>query len=136
MSPFWVASRKRSVSSSWASRIDVEARALVVDVAPRAGRELARVVLALADDLGDLVVGVAEHLAQQEHRALDRATAARAARGRRATASRPARRWALGSRGASSVSSGSGSHGPTYSSRRARAERRWSMARRVVTADR
>ena len=31
--------------------------------------------------------------------------------------------------------SGSGSHGPTYVSRRTRAERRWSIARRVVTAD-
>ena len=51
--------------------VDVEARALGVDVAPRAGDELARVALALADHLGDLVVGVGEDLAQQERRALD-----------------------------------------------------------------
>ena len=31
---------------------------------------------------------------------------------------------------------GSGSHVPTYDSRRTRAERRWSMHRRVVTVDR
>jgi hypothetical protein len=37
---------------------------------------------------------------------------------------------------AASVSSGSGSHVPTYRSRRTRAERRWLTASLVVTADR
>jgi hypothetical protein len=42
-------------------------------VPARAGGELvAAVVLGLADRPGDLVVAVAENLAQQEHRALDR----------------------------------------------------------------
>jgi hypothetical protein len=35
----------------------LEARPALLDVPARASRELARVVLALADDLGDLVVG-------------------------------------------------------------------------------
>ena len=35
-----------------------------------------------------------------------------------------------------SVTSGSGSHGPTYVSRRTRAERSWSIASRVVTVAR
>ena len=39
-------------------------------MASRACRELAGVVLALADDLGDLGVAVVEHVVQQEHRAL------------------------------------------------------------------
>jgi hypothetical protein len=42
---------------------------VLLDVAARAGRELAGVVLAPADDLGDLVVAVVEHAAQQQHRA-------------------------------------------------------------------
>jgi hypothetical protein len=43
--------------------------------------------------------------------------------------------WAA-SGACSSVSSGSGSHSPTYVSLRTRAERRWSIESRVVTADR
>ena len=38
--------------------------------------------------------------------------------------------------GAGSVGNGSGSQGPTYSSRRTLAERSWSMQRRVTTAER
>src|SRR5262249_56732382 len=40
------------------------------DVAPRPRRELTDVVLALADDLGDLRVVVVEHVVQQQHGAL------------------------------------------------------------------
>ena len=49
---------------------DLEPRALLVDVAARPCGELAGVLLARADDLRDPVVGLVEHLAQQERRAL------------------------------------------------------------------
>src|SRR5215218_38625 len=48
----------------------LEAWAALLDVASRSRRELADVVLALADDLGDLRVVVVEHVVQQQHRAL------------------------------------------------------------------
>ena len=44
----------------------------LVDVAPGPDEDLAAVRLGLAGDLGDLLVVVAEHLVQQEHRALGR----------------------------------------------------------------
>jgi hypothetical protein len=47
-----------------------EPRALLVHVAAGARRELAGVLLARADDLGDPLVGLVEHLAQQERGAL------------------------------------------------------------------
>ena len=52
--------------------VGLETRLALLHVAAGAHGELARVVLRLADRLGDLVVGVVEHLAQQEHRALHR----------------------------------------------------------------
>ena len=48
----------------------LEAGAALLDVAPGAGRELAHVVLALADDRGDLGVAVVEDVVEQEDRAL------------------------------------------------------------------
>jgi hypothetical protein len=42
----------------------------LLDAASGAGRELAQVVLILADDAADLRVAVVEHVVQQEHRAL------------------------------------------------------------------
>jgi hypothetical protein len=47
-----------------------EARAARLDVASRPRRQLADVVGALADDLGDLGVVVVEDVVQQEHGAL------------------------------------------------------------------
>ena len=41
-----------------------------LDLAARADRQLARCVLAAIDDLGDPVVRIVEHVAQQEHRPL------------------------------------------------------------------
>ena len=114
----------------------LEARPALVDVPSRADDELAAVVLALVDDRGDLVVAVVEHLAQQEHGALDGREALEQHEERhRERVGHLGVRRRIGSP-ASSVSSGSGSHGPTYCSRRTRAERSWSIASRVVTADR
>src|SRR5205085_10599624 len=53
----------------------VEARPALVDCTPRAQRDLAAVGLALADDLADLRERIAEHVMQQEHRALERGEA-------------------------------------------------------------
>lgn len=50
----------------------LEARRAVLHVAAGAYGDLPAVVLALAHNFGDLVVPVGEHLAQKEHRALDR----------------------------------------------------------------
>ena len=50
----------------------LEAPLARVDVAFRPGEDLPAVVLALLHDRCDLVVGVVEHLAQEEHGALDR----------------------------------------------------------------
>ncbi len=50
----------------------LEARLLLLDPAPCARRQLAAVVLALADDLRDLVVAVAEDVVEQEDGPLDR----------------------------------------------------------------
>ena len=51
---------------------DVETVPAFLDVPVRPGEDLAAVVGALADDLGNLVVGVVEHLAEEEDGALDR----------------------------------------------------------------
>jgi hypothetical protein len=48
----------------------LEPRPALVDLAPSAADQLPRRRLALADDLGDAVVGVVEDLAQQERRPL------------------------------------------------------------------
>ena len=48
----------------------LEARPALLDVTPGAGGELAHVVLALTDDLGDLRVAVVEDVVKQQHRAL------------------------------------------------------------------
>ena len=48
----------------------LEPRAPLLHVTPRSRRDLPHVVLALVDDLRDLVVSVVEHVAQQQHRAL------------------------------------------------------------------
>jgi hypothetical protein len=53
----------------------VEARLAVVDVVPGPGQDLAAVRLGLAGDAGDLLVVVAEHLVQQEHRSFGRCQA-------------------------------------------------------------
>ena len=45
----------------------LEPRPFLLDVVTGAHRELPARGLALADDLGDVVVAVVEHLAQQEH---------------------------------------------------------------------
>ena len=45
---------------------------LLVDVVPGPGKDLTAVRLGLTGDVGDLVVVVAEHLAQQEHRTFGR----------------------------------------------------------------
>src|SRR5918999_551423 len=48
----------------------LEAGPALLDVASGAGRELAYVVLALADDRRDLRIAVLEHVAKQQHRTL------------------------------------------------------------------
>ena len=53
----------------------VEARLAVVDVVPGPGQDLTAVRLGLAGDAGDLLVVVAEHLVQQEHRSFGRCQA-------------------------------------------------------------
>ena len=53
----------------------LEPRPPIVHVVPRAHRELPGVVLALAHDVGDLVVSVAEDVVEQEDRPLDRSEA-------------------------------------------------------------
>ena len=50
----------------------LEPRPALVHVPSRADIELTAVVLGSVDDPGDLVVAVVEHLAEQEHGALDR----------------------------------------------------------------
>jgi hypothetical protein len=50
----------------------LEARLALIDVAPGPDEDLTAVRLGLAGDLGDLLVVVAEHLVQQEHRTLVR----------------------------------------------------------------
>jgi len=52
--------------------LGLELRPSLLDVAASPDGELAAVVLALTDDLGDLAIAVVEHLAQQEHGPLDR----------------------------------------------------------------
>ena len=113
----------------------LEARPALLDVAARPCRELARVVLALADDLGDL--------ARSRSRTRRAAGAPLAAPGdrlssrtRNASESESASSaWRAGS-AALSATSGSGSHSPTYVSRRTRAERSWSIESRVATVAR
>ena len=71
MSPSSQAARKRRGDLLALLARDVEAAPALLDVAVGPGQDLAAVRRALADDRGDLLVGVVEHLAQQEHRALD-----------------------------------------------------------------
>ena len=47
-----------------------EPRPALLDVPPRAGGELAHVVLVLADDPRDLRIGVVEHVVQKQHSSL------------------------------------------------------------------
>ena len=93
----------------------LEARLLLVDVAPCPGRELAAVVLALADRCAATsVVAVGEDVVQQEDRALDRGQLLEQDAGTRARASPPARRARPGRPARRRRSAAApGSHSPT-----------------------
>ena len=111
-SPSSAAARKRWSRSVAGLLVGVEARAACLHVLARAGHELARVDLGPLDDLADLRVAVAEHLAQEVGGPLDRRQALQQYQQAPATASRRAPPVTAGP-GSGSSSSGSGSHGPT-----------------------
>ena len=131
-SPSWAAAKKRRASSSRSLARGLEARPALVDVTPGPRRELAGVVLALAEDRGDLVVAVVEDVAEQERRALlGRQALEQHEEGERQRVGhlRPARRIVgrvVGDRSARAATR------RRSVSRRARAERSSSMARRVA----
>ena len=112
-----------------------EARTRPVDVLLGAPQELPGVRLGQTEHHRDLGVLVVEDLVQQEDRPLAPASAAPATAGApwRQTR-RPGR---LGRRRfPGSVTSGSGSHSPTYDSRRARADSSWLTQRRLTIVTR
>ena len=109
----------------------LEPGSLRLDALAGTSEHLATVGLALVDDLGDVGVVVAEGLAQQEDRTLQRAEPLQSTRNAVEMVSCISTRSA-GS-GSPDASSGSGSQVPTYRSRRCRAERSASMASRLVT---
>ena len=106
-----------------------------VHVAPRPHRELAARRLRPAHRRRDLGEAEPEHLPQHEDRPLERAEPLEQQQGRHRHRVGQLRRPLPGPRTGRS-SSGSGNHGPTYSSRRTRAERSTSIEIRVTTAER
>ena len=120
MSPSAAASREPPSSSECAlARGRPEAWTRKLDVLLGAPQELAAVRLGHAERLRDLGVLVVEDLVEDEHGALGRRRAARAGAAAPWRRTRPPREpWPR--LGPGSVTSGSGSHSPTYSSRRER----------------